>query len=296
VKAQEEAPYCLACPTHNAIRNYSKTRFAALAREAAAQLEQFGALGTFGDDHKHRTLWDEYCYKVQEGPHNNLLEAAFAAIVEPVAQAIVGFVTESEATLLTIGARWHLDEDQEANVVVVAVPDLMRRNLEDAIQTLAMSRDMSGFDPLAEEGPWPIRVQDVAPLERLVEAVRSLAPLSQCGNDLIAVGEACCAIEKILENQIIDVDVGLTVGFRNGDSDFSEGIFAGIRINANEIVLDELNTTYSSESGSDQFTRVYASLKPGGGLEESEIEDWINKLEELQRCIDAKLGVQRDHT
>lgn len=75
-------------------------------------------------------------------------------------------------------------------------------------------------------------------MKSLRHQIKSAAPLAQCGNDLIAVGEACGAIEKILENQIIDVDVDLTVGFRNGDSDFREGLFAGIRINANEIVLD----------------------------------------------------------
>lgn len=75
-------------------------------------------------------------------------------------------------------------------------------------------------------------------VKSLRHQIKSAAPLAQCGNDLIAVGEACGAIEKILENQIIDVDVDLTVGFRNGDSDFREGLFAGIRINANEIVLD----------------------------------------------------------
>jgi hypothetical protein len=290
-----EAPDCSGCPNQKAIRNYSAARYSALAREAAVLLEQIEATRIFGDDYKHRTLWDEYCHEVQEGPHG-LLEDAFAETVGPIIRGIVESVADSEAILLTIGARWHLDEAQEADGDIVATPDQIRRNLEDAIQTLAILRDMSEFDPLSKEAPWPIRVEDVAPLERLVEAVRSLAPLAQCGNDLIAVGEACGAIEKILGNQIIDVDVGLTVGFRNGDPDFREGIFAGIRINANEIVLDELNTTYSSDSGSDHFTRVYASLKPGGGFEESEIEDWINKLEELQRCDDAKLGVQRDHT
>jgi hypothetical protein len=236
-----------------------------------------------------------YCHEVQEGPHGPL-EHAFDATVGPIVQAIVESLADCEAVLLTIGARWHLDEDQATGGDVVATPDLIRRNLEDAILTLAMSRDMSEFDPSAEEGPWPIRVEDVAPLERLVEAVRSLAPLAQRGNDLIAIGEACRAIEKILESQIVDVNVRVTVGFRHGDPEFMEGIFTGIRINANEIILDELNTTYSSDSGSDHFTRVYASLEPGGGFDESGIGDWISKLDELRKWDDAKLSVERDHT
>jgi hypothetical protein len=40
--------------------------------------------------------------------------------------------------------------------------------------------------------------------------------------------------------------------------------YSKTRFNANEIILDELNTTYSSDLGSNHFTRVYASLEPGG--------------------------------
>jgi hypothetical protein len=56
-----------------------------------------------------------------------------------------------------------------------------------------------------------------------------------------------------------------------------------------------LHTTYSSESGSDHFTIVHASLGPGGGFDESGIMDWIFKVEELQKFDDAKLSVERDH-
>jgi hypothetical protein len=141
---------------------------------------------------------------------------------------------------------------------------------------------------------WPIRVEDVATLELLLEAIRSLSPLARRGNDLIALGEVCGAIENILESKIVDVNVGLTVGFRHGHTDFAEGIFTCIRVNANEIVLDELHTTYSSDAGSDQFTRFYTSLEPGGGFDEAEIGDWIAKLEELCAWQEAGLSVERN--
>jgi hypothetical protein len=293
VREQEEAPYCLDCPTHKAVRNYSKARFATLARGAMVELEQIEATGIFGDDYKHRTVWDEYCHEIQAGPHGPL-KFAFDTTVVPTVQAIVEAIDNPEAILLTIGARWHLDEDQGTDREFVATPDQIRRNLEDAIETLAMSRDMSEFEPLAEEGPWPIRVEDVAPLERLVEAVRSLSPLAQRGNDLIGLGEACGAIERILASEIVEVNVCLTVGVRHGNSDFKEGRSASIRINANEIILDETNTT-NSGFGSDHFTTVCASLEPGGGFDESGISDWISKIESLVRG-DAKLSVERDHT
>ena len=114
------------------------------------------------------------------------------------------------------------------------------------------------------------------------------------GNDLIALGEACGAIENILESKVVDVDVGLTVGFRRGNADFEEGVFNCIRVNSDQIVLEELNTTYSSDVGSDHFTKFYASLEPGGGYDEAEIGDWISKLEELCACENAKLSVERN--
>jgi hypothetical protein len=294
VKEQEEATSCLGCPTHKAIRNYSKTRFGELARDASVQLEQIEATGIFGDDYKHRTLWDEYCHEIQKGPHGPL-KFAFDTTVVPIVQAIVEAIDNSEAVLLSIGARWHLDEDQATDREVVATPDQIRRNLEDAIETLAIYRDMSEFDPLSEAGPWPIQIEDVVPLERLVEAVRSLSALAQCGNDLIAVGEACNAIERIISSEVVDVNVGLTIEFRQGDPDFQEGRFVAIRINADEIILDELNTTFSSDTGSDHYTTVCASLEPGGGFDEAGIMDWISKVESLRSDDDARLKVQRDH-
>jgi hypothetical protein len=153
---------------------------------------------------------------------------------------------------------------------------------------------MADSEDVPTELIWPIRVEDVAPLEHLLEAIRSLAPLASRGNDLIALGEVCGAIENILESKIVDVNVGLTVGFRHGDTEFMEGIFTCIRVNANEIVLDELHTTYSSDVGSDQFTRFYTSLEPGGGFDEAEIGDWISKLEELCAWEEAGLSVERN--
>lgn len=152
MREEEEAPYCLGCPTHKAVRSYSKARFGALAHDASVQLEKIEPTGIFGDDYNHRTLWDEYCHEFQEGPHGPL-RYAFDATIAPIAQAIVESIADSEAVLLTIGARWHLDEDHEEHGDVVATPDQIRRNLQDAVQKLAMSRDLSELDPSSEEGP-----------------------------------------------------------------------------------------------------------------------------------------------
>jgi hypothetical protein len=80
-------------------------------------------------------------------------------------------------------------------------------------------------------------------LIRLTKALRDLAPRARCGDDLIALGEAWSAIQQILDGCAIDVNVGLSVGFRRGSRDFEEGLFMCFRINDEVIILDELNTT-----------------------------------------------------
>jgi hypothetical protein len=67
------------------------------------------------------------------------------------------------------------------------------------------------------------------------------------------------------------------------------------RINDEMIILDELNTTYSADIGSDHFTRLYASLGQSGGFDDVGIEEWLAKLEEVQQFDDAHLETERDH-
>jgi hypothetical protein len=149
-------------------------------------------------------------------------------------------------------------------------------------------------DDEVREG-WLLRDGDQGHLTHLTKALRDLAPLARCANDLIALGEAWGAIEQILDGRVVDVNVGLSVGFRRGDHDSEEGLFICFRINEAEIILDELNTTFSSEVGSDHFTRVYASLGPAGGFDDVGVEEWLAKLEEVQRSDDAQLDTERDH-
>jgi hypothetical protein len=98
MKEREEAPYGLDYPAYKAIRNYSKTRFTALAHKAVAQFEQIGAVRAYGLRHRHRTLWDEYCHYIQEESQNNSLGAAFAVTGGPIAQGIVGSIEKSDAS------------------------------------------------------------------------------------------------------------------------------------------------------------------------------------------------------
>lgn len=135
---------CWSCPTHNAILEFANERYSALTRRAVFQLQRIKASGVYGDDYRHKTLWDEYCHEVQEGPYD-LLDNAWDRTLTPALSAIVDAIPRYEAALLTIGAIWDLDEEYESAPGIM--PDLIRRNLEQMVSKLAGARDMSRFDP-----------------------------------------------------------------------------------------------------------------------------------------------------
>jgi hypothetical protein len=142
---------------------------------------------------------------------------------------------------------------------------------------------------------WRLTDEDRGVLEDLRQAVQSLLPLARTGQDAIAVGEAIDAIESILSGTDIEVNVGLDTGFRRGEDGFEEGLFVCLRINDEEIVLDELHTSYSKEIGSDHFTVGHATLRPKGHFDEGGIAEWIAQLREVSAWDDATLTVSRDH-
>jgi hypothetical protein len=83
---------------------FAQARYSALARKLVFQLQRIKASGVYGDDYRHKTLWDEYCHEVQEGPYN-LLDHAWDRTLTPALSAIVDAIPRYEAALLTIGSQ-----------------------------------------------------------------------------------------------------------------------------------------------------------------------------------------------
>jgi hypothetical protein len=142
---------------------------------------------------------------------------------------------------------------------------------------------------------WEMNNDDWDLLRNLQDSIYSLTSLAKSGAHLIAIGEVIEAIESLLNEDQIDINVGLDIGFRRGDRDFEEGLFVCLRINSEEIILNELNTTYSSDIGSDSYTVDYVHLVPGSHLNHIDLTRWLEKLSEIQSFDDAKLTVSRDH-
>ena len=103
---------CWSCPTHAAVVEFARNAYLKLARKIIFRLQRIDASGVYGDDYCHKTLWDEYCHEVQEGPYM-LLEAAWDATIDPLFDAVIESIPPKEATLLTIGAAWDLDRSEE---------------------------------------------------------------------------------------------------------------------------------------------------------------------------------------
>ena len=138
---------CWSCPTHAGILEFSRTVYSALVRKVIFRLQRVAASGVYGDDYHHKTLWDEFCHEVQDGPYDPL-ERAWDATIDPILDTIGNAIPHDEAVLLTIGAIWDLGEDEEhLPSRPGAIPDLIRSNLRRVLIEVAGARDMSRFDP-----------------------------------------------------------------------------------------------------------------------------------------------------
>lgn len=112
---------------------FSDARIQALARKVIHAMQRMGASGIFGDDYRFKTVWDEYCREVQEGPHP-MLEAAFDQTVDPMIAWQVDQLDTAERQLLEIAVA---ESPEEWGDIAVAV--------RKSLQGIAIDRDLSKF-------------------------------------------------------------------------------------------------------------------------------------------------------
>jgi hypothetical protein len=144
---EANATDCLSCSTHRAVLDFTTLAYAVLARKVVFRLQRIGASNIFGDDYHHKTVWDEYCYEVQNGP--SLFNDELDSILGPILDSVMKRVPPQEAALLTIGAVWDLIEHgtEWVGTNPVIAPELIHQNLASVVAKLAGARDMSRFDP-----------------------------------------------------------------------------------------------------------------------------------------------------
>ena len=130
------------------VRVYCDETFKRMARRIVAQMQRVRASGIYGDDYRHKTLWDEYCHEVQEGPYEPI-ETAWDQTMRGFIDALVEELPRHEATILTIGAVWELEQDESLLGSVCA--DSISEQLKCVLDGVASARDMSRFDPTGSE-------------------------------------------------------------------------------------------------------------------------------------------------
>ena len=132
--------------THQAVRTYARVEFEVLTRRVIFRLQRFRASGIFGDDYAYKTLWDEYCHEVQQGPHD-LLQGVWEGTMSPFLDDVIERLPSHVAVLLSIFAVWELEEHDEACIVGAVWPDGIRSVLRSEVAALAGKRSLDRFSP-----------------------------------------------------------------------------------------------------------------------------------------------------
>jgi hypothetical protein len=137
---------CRACSTHKAVLQFAEKAYEGLARKVVYGLQQIDSTGIYGGDYRYKTLWDEYCHEVQNGPHG-LLEVAWEHTFYSILDSIAETIPPHEGALLTISAAWELDKDDIEMTSVCVASDLIRENLKRVVDRIAGRREMWRFAP-----------------------------------------------------------------------------------------------------------------------------------------------------
>jgi hypothetical protein len=290
-----------------AVRRFAAARFDALVAALVGQLKEMPASGIYSDICNFRTVWDEYCYGIQEGPHDSQYEILggphdiFAATWDPTLETMIttalDAIPDPEAVLLTVVAQWRIEEDEGPCGPLAADCELLCRTVRGIIDTLAMDRNMSEIEHGDEDSSnaWQLTDDDRWLLGELRNAVRRLAVIAPTGNDLIAVGEVWQALDAILDDEPVEVNVELSLDFRRGDEASYVGTDLSLRVNDEEVRLNELTTTWDTQVGTDHSSLDHAVLTPTGGFDTYDVGEWLERFVARTTRDDAILSTSRDH-
>lgn len=113
-----------------------------LARKVAYRMQRIPASGIFGDDYRHRTLWDEFCHEVKNGPHDQL-EEAWEITLDGIMAGVVDDLPPHVAAVLTIDADLEYEAAGDSGTIW---RDGLLRALEGHARELAAARSLHRFE------------------------------------------------------------------------------------------------------------------------------------------------------
>ena len=131
---------------HDAVLKYGEVEFQGLVRRAIYRLQRFPASGVYGDAFAYKTLWDEWCHEVQEGPHY-LLESAWDHTLSTFLKDVIDRVPAHARELLSKYAQWELSLGSGWELENLPELEGTLRLLRNRVSDVAGSRDIWHLQP-----------------------------------------------------------------------------------------------------------------------------------------------------
>jgi hypothetical protein len=131
----------------------------------------------------------------------------------------------------------------------------------------------------------------------LEQFVWRLVPMAREGSDLIGLGEVIDALNGFArdgDEYEIDINVGLTIGFRVKDEGVETGALYTVQVSDKGIEFDVTEIYYESGIGSDNSSRNLGFVSWRGNVR-GEPMDWFEGAQGLVGDDAATLSVSRDH-
>jgi hypothetical protein len=121
---------------------FARGEWPRLARKVVYRMQRIPASGSFSEDYRHRTLWDEYCHEVQNGPHG-IMEEAWEVAVDGILAGVVDGLPPHSAAVLTIDAEAEFaNGDEPGPIWRDGLIDRLRRQVSGP----AADRDLDRFE------------------------------------------------------------------------------------------------------------------------------------------------------
>ena len=133
--------------TQHAVYDYARAEVRSLARRAIYRLQRIKASGIYGGEYKFKSLWDEYCHEVQNGPYEPL-EGAWEDVLSKTVKEIIDSIPRETAMLLTILAIYDLDEDDGSELIGSVWNEGISQLLERRLAGEAGFRCLDHLNPL----------------------------------------------------------------------------------------------------------------------------------------------------
>lgn len=110
------------------------------ARRLVHRLQRISASGFYGDDYRHRSLWDEFCHEQQNGSYFD--EDIWGDTLEGLLQSEVERLTPGEFEVVWLAA---LPEVEDLRTAPRSHAEV-RQEFRSALESLASTRNLERFE------------------------------------------------------------------------------------------------------------------------------------------------------